>query len=234
MILDTEKRTVHEWLSKHTKKGTLNVVTGYFTVGALAYLSKQFNAKIKSFDFILGDIVRFDSQQNRTLNLLNENISLDAALQINQLAQQAVAFLQLDKVRLKTLEPNFCYAKVYLFKAAQDEDDDMFFLYMLKTYLCILFTVKILIKMVYGYIRVSTDKQSLENQKFELSNFAQKRQWTVFKWVEEIISGTKKIEERQLGILLSQMAKGDTLLVSELSRLGRNLLQIMSILNFCI
>ncbi|MEY4934797.1 MAG: hypothetical protein RIS64_1156 [Bacteroidota bacterium] len=62
--------------------------------------------------------------------------------------------------------------------------------------------------MVYGYIRVSTDKQSLENQKFELSNFAQKRQWTVFKWVEEIISGTKKIEERQLGILLSQMAKG--------------------------
>jgi putative DNA-invertase from lambdoid prophage Rac len=88
--------------------------------------------------------------------------------------------------------------------------------------------------MVYGYIRVSTDKQSLENQKFELSNFAQKRQWTVFKWVEEIISGTKKIEERQLGILLSQMAKGDTLLVSELSRLGRNLLQIMSILNFCI
>ncbi|MEY4934798.1 MAG: hypothetical protein RIS64_1157 [Bacteroidota bacterium] len=100
MILDTEKRTVHEWLSKHTKKGTLNVVTGYFTVGALAYLSKQFNAKIKSFDFILGDIVRFDSQQNRTLNLLNENISLDAALQINQLAQQAVAFLQLDKVMI--------------------------------------------------------------------------------------------------------------------------------------
>jgi DNA invertase Pin-like site-specific DNA recombinase len=87
--------------------------------------------------------------------------------------------------------------------------------------------------MVYGYIRVSTDKQSLENQKFELSNFAQKRQWTIFKWVEEIISGTKKIEERQLGTLLSQMAKGDTLLVSELSRLGRNLLQIMSILNFC-
>jgi ERCC4-related helicase len=126
MILDNEKRTVHEWLSKHTKKGTLNIVTGYFTVGALAYLSKQFNDKIKTFDFILGDIVSFDPKQDRTLNLLNENISLDAALEINQLAQQAVLFLQLDKVRLKTLEPNFCHAKAYLFKAAHDEDDHFF------------------------------------------------------------------------------------------------------------
>jgi DNA invertase Pin-like site-specific DNA recombinase len=87
--------------------------------------------------------------------------------------------------------------------------------------------------MVYGYIRISTDKQNLDNQKFELENFAQKRQWTISKWVEEVISGTKKIEDRQLGSLLLQMKKGDVLLVSELSRLGRNLLQIMSILNFC-
>jgi ERCC4-related helicase len=126
MILDNEKRTVQEWLSKHTKEGALNVVTGYFTVGALAYLSNHFNEKIKAFHFILGDIVSFDSQQDRTLNLLNENISLEGALQINQLAQQAVTFLQLDKVRLKTLEPNFCHAKVYLFKSAHDEDDHFF------------------------------------------------------------------------------------------------------------
>lgn len=125
MILDNEKRTVHEWLTKHTKDGTLNIVTGYFTVGALAFLSEKVNDKIKTFDFVLGDVVNYDPNQDRTLNLLNENISLDSALQLNKLARQAVAFLKQDKVKAKTLEPNFCHAKVYLFKA-DDEDDNYF------------------------------------------------------------------------------------------------------------
>lgn len=125
MILDNEKRTVHEWLTKHTKQGTLNIVTGYFTVGALAYLSEKVNDKIKTFDFVLGDVVNYDPNQDRTLNLLNENISLDSALQLHKLAREAVAFLKQDKVKAKTLEPNFCHAKVYLFKT-DDEDDNYF------------------------------------------------------------------------------------------------------------
>lgn len=126
MILDNEKRAVHEWLEKHTKIGTLDIVTGYFTIGALAFLSKNINEKIKKFDFILGDIVNYDIQQDRTLNLLNENISLSSALQLNILAKQAVEFLKQDKVKVKTLEPNFCHAKVYLFKT--DDEDDNFFI----------------------------------------------------------------------------------------------------------
>ena len=126
MILDNEKRTVHEWLTKHTKDGSINIVTGYFTIGALAYLSEQMNTKIKSFDMILGDIVNYDVSQDRTLNLLNENISLNSALQLTQLAQKAMAFLKQEKVRVKTLEPNFCHAKVYLFNAEKDEDDNYF------------------------------------------------------------------------------------------------------------
>ena len=126
MILDNEKRTVHEWLTKHTKEGSVNIVTGYFTIGALAYLSEQMNAKIKSFDMVLGEIVNYDVAQDRTLNLLNENISLNSALQLTKIAQKAVAFLKQDKVRVKTLEPNFCHAKVYLFNAPQDEDDNYF------------------------------------------------------------------------------------------------------------
>ena len=126
MILDNEKRSVHDWLIKHTKQGTLNIVTGYFTVGALAYLSEKVNDKIKIFDFVLGDVVNYDPNQDRTLNLLNENISLDSALQLNKLAQQAVAFLKQDKVKAKTLEPNFCHAKVYLFQSDSDEDDNYF------------------------------------------------------------------------------------------------------------
>jgi DNA invertase Pin-like site-specific DNA recombinase len=52
-------------------------------------------------------------------------------------------------------------------------------------------------------------------------------------WVEEIISGTKSVKERQLGKLLNQVKKGDRLITTELSRLGRNLMQVMSFLHQC-
>jgi DNA invertase Pin-like site-specific DNA recombinase len=87
--------------------------------------------------------------------------------------------------------------------------------------------------MIYGYVRVSTDKQSTENQRFEIKNYLTEHGLTVDCWVEETISGTRKLEERQLGNLLKQVRKGDELVTSELSRLGRNLMQIMSFLHQC-
>ena len=87
--------------------------------------------------------------------------------------------------------------------------------------------------MIYGYVRVSTDKQSLQNQKFEINNFCQMQQIKIDKWIAEMISGTKDFEKRKLGILLKKLIKDDILICSEISRLGRNLLQVMTILNFC-
>ena len=87
--------------------------------------------------------------------------------------------------------------------------------------------------MIYGYIRVSTDKQTVENQRYEINQFCEKSGIVVDKWFEETISGSKKLEERQLGKLLKKMKKEDVLVCSELSRLGRNLLMIMGILNEC-
>ena len=87
--------------------------------------------------------------------------------------------------------------------------------------------------MIYGYIRVSTDKQTVENQRFEINNFCEKNNLKVDKWIEETISGAKDFETRKLGILLRSMNKRDILICAELSRLGRNLLMIMSILNKC-
>ena len=87
--------------------------------------------------------------------------------------------------------------------------------------------------MIYGYIRVSTDKQTVENQRFEINNFCNIQETLVDKWIEETISGAKNIEDRKLGKLLKKMKKGDILICSELSRLGRNLLMIMGILNEC-
>lgn len=87
--------------------------------------------------------------------------------------------------------------------------------------------------MVYAYVRVSTDKQTVENQRFELQKFATEKGIVIDKWVSEVVSGTKAAKDRKLGPLLKKMKKGDTLIISEISRLGRNLMQIMSILNLC-
>ena len=89
------------------------------------------------------------------------------------------------------------------------------------------------LRMIYGYLRVSTDKQSLENQKFEINRYCNKENISVDRWVTETISGTKNFEERKLGKMIKKLNKDDVLVCSEISRLGRNLFQIMMILNIC-
>jgi DNA invertase Pin-like site-specific DNA recombinase len=85
--------------------------------------------------------------------------------------------------------------------------------------------------MTYGYIRVSTDRQTVDNQRFEIERFCAKNGLTVDRWIEETISGTKSPEKRLLGSLLSEVKRDDLIICSELSRLGRSLFMIMSILN---
>ena len=87
--------------------------------------------------------------------------------------------------------------------------------------------------MIYGYIRVSSDKQTTENQHFEITNYSKTRNLPIDEWIEETISSTKKLSDRKFDKLLQKMQKGDILIVTELSRLGRNLMQIMSILHTC-
>ena len=87
--------------------------------------------------------------------------------------------------------------------------------------------------MVYGYIRVSSDKQTVENQRFEVTNFCERNNLTIDGWIEETISGTKSYSKRALGTLLRRVNKDDLIICTELSRLGRNLFMIMEILNIC-
>lgn len=87
--------------------------------------------------------------------------------------------------------------------------------------------------MVYGYIRISTDKQTVENQRFEINKFCNRNEMIIERWIEETISGSKDVDKRKLGSLIDTMRKGDVLICAELSRLGRNLLMIMGILNDC-
>ena len=87
--------------------------------------------------------------------------------------------------------------------------------------------------MIYGYIRVSTDKQTVENQRFEINNFLSSKQLEVDCWIEETISGTKNYDKRQLGKLLKRVKENDILVCTEISRLGRSLFMVMDILNYC-
>ena len=87
--------------------------------------------------------------------------------------------------------------------------------------------------MTYGYIRVSTDKQTVENQRFEICNFCKKENLEIDGWIEETISGTKNYDKRKLGDLLNHVQSGDLIICAELSRLGRSLFMIMEILSIC-
>lgn len=87
--------------------------------------------------------------------------------------------------------------------------------------------------MIYGYIRVSSDKQTVENQRYEINRFCIEKNMVVNGWIEETISGTKAYNKRELGKLLNRIKKDDLIICAELSRLGRNLFMIMEILNLC-
>lgn len=88
--------------------------------------------------------------------------------------------------------------------------------------------------MVYAYIRVSTSKQDVENQRFEIDRFAKEKGLKVNTWVSEVISGTVSTKNRKLGSLLKKMKSGDILILTEVSRLGRSLLEVPTVLNQCV
>lgn len=88
--------------------------------------------------------------------------------------------------------------------------------------------------MTVAYLRISTEKQHLRNQQEEILRFAEHRNLTIDRWLTEVVSGRKSGRERKLGALLRRMKRGDTLIVTELSRLSRTLTEIMSIMGHCL
>lgn len=87
---------------------------------------------------------------------------------------------------------------------------------------------------VVAYLRVSTEKQFLENQREEIIRFAERNGMSIDKWYTETVSGSVSSKERKLSGVLDSMRPGDSLIVTEISRLSRTLLEIMTILNSCI
>lgn len=119
---------VHSFIQQYINDGLMDIVTGYFTVGALCHFANLTNEKIAQYRIILGDITQRDVTEISSLDLLNSDLSLEKALRLKSLAKEAVDFLLLNKVSLKTLEPNFCHAKLYLFKSEKNDRQKNFYI----------------------------------------------------------------------------------------------------------
>lgn len=87
--------------------------------------------------------------------------------------------------------------------------------------------------MYYAYIRVSTEIQNYDSQRYEIEKWCKRREMPIDLWVREKVSGTTALHKRTLGKLLKKMKNGDVIICTELSRLGRNMMMVMSILNTC-
>lgn len=83
---------------------------------------------------------------------------------------------------------------------------------------------------VLGYLRISTDQQDLETQRHQLLAYAQQRQWLIAEFVEARVSSTRSLKQRKIDLLLERLEAGDKLLVAELSRLGRNMLETLQLI----
>lgn len=86
-------------------------------------------------------------------------------------------------------------------------------------------------RQTWAYLRVSTNGQDADNQRLEILRVAAEKDLGAVQFVEEIASGRKSWRLRRTKEILDQMEEGDALIVAELSRLGRSMLEIMEILS---
>ncbi len=84
--------------------------------------------------------------------------------------------------------------------------------------------------MIIGYIRVSTEQQSMENQKHKLLEYAQNNKMIIDEFIELEISSKKDQKERLLDKVFEKLKSDDTFMCTELSRLGRNMLEILNLI----
>ncbi|MDR1407283.1 MAG: phospholipase D-like domain-containing protein [Tannerella sp.] len=107
--------TVVDFLKQYTETSRLDLVTGFFSVNALALLKTEINDAEK-FRLILGKIMSDENEQNKVIDLLNGDAGIASVLQLSQNARKAVEFLEQLKVEVKTVQKNFCHAKAYIYK----------------------------------------------------------------------------------------------------------------------
>jgi phosphatidylserine/phosphatidylglycerophosphate/cardiolipin synthase-like enzyme len=122
MLLDNKTRSnenghfrVFDLLSNYVETGRVDIVTGYFSASAPAKFFDEVN-NAKSFRMILGDLLQIEAKNDKIINLLSDSLSVNHAFNLSISAKKAVEFLKQEKVRIKTIQRNFCHAKTYIYK----------------------------------------------------------------------------------------------------------------------
>ena len=82
-----------------------------------------------------------------------------------------------------------------------------------------------------AYLRASTDKQETSNQKLEILEFARKKEIKIDDYIELTMSSRKSSKQRRIDELINKLNPSDTLIVTELSRLGRSTAEVISLIN---
>lgn len=125
MILDNKSQfkgqnynAVSQFIIDNTKDGELDIVTGFFSIEGLNFLYQKLQS-VQKFRLILANLMKEDAKIDKIINLLSGEIDVLSALSLSSSAQNAVAFLEQNKVEVKRIDKNFCHAKLYLYK-----DDD--------------------------------------------------------------------------------------------------------------
>lgn len=212
MIIDnhsTEDKVYH-WIEKYMNEGDFSLVTGYFTIGALVYFSKIANQKIENYKFILGDITQRDTGLVQSLDLLNADLSLENALSLKKTAKQAVDFLKLESVSVKTLEPNFCHAKLYLFHSKEKDPRNDFF-----------------ISGSSNLTEAGIGKKISDNFELNIANFGADAQYKdLCEWFEKLWKNNKAFDEK---IIVDEKGKETKIsfkqyLINEISKLFQDYL----------
>ena len=111
---DKEYSTVYDFLRNYIEQGKVDIVTGYFSISALARIKDEINDP-EGFRMVLGNLLKEDNQQDKVLNLLSDSLGISQVLNLNQSAKKAVDFLRQEKVQVKTIQRSFCHAKTYIY-----------------------------------------------------------------------------------------------------------------------
>ncbi len=112
---DIEHYKVYDFIKNYTENGSLDLVTGFFSVNALALMLDEVN-QAEKFRLILGNLLKEANDQHKIVDLLNGDSGIDNTIQLNLAAKKAVEFLMQEKVAVKTIQKNFCHAKSYIYK----------------------------------------------------------------------------------------------------------------------
>jgi ERCC4-related helicase len=134
MLLDNKSSNKHhptrvfEFFKKYLKdKGKINAVTGYFSPSGLARFQEHFDDFVTEYNLVIGDLVTAEGTKEKIYQLLSDNLSLKNGVNSLKDADLAIQFLKQDKVKVKTLKPNFCHAKAYLFEEESKDPQKNFY-----------------------------------------------------------------------------------------------------------